>query len=170
MAARCLMRLGRAPEADAFFRNAAPLPRGDAHERAYNLVNLNQPDEAVDAYEDLLMRWPDDVLALKRLAALRMGLKQWRETLKVADRLAAIPDGNVAALTMTAIAQHELKHYDQAAAAALRVLDIDPGLAQMPLPRSLFWNNLAVDLIAGGRAAEARSYLGRAWRSRTIRC
>ena len=43
MAARCLMRLGRAAEAEAYYRKAAPLDLADAQVRAYNLVNLNEP-------------------------------------------------------------------------------------------------------------------------------
>jgi uncharacterized protein HemY len=60
---------------------------------------------------------------------------------------------------MAAIAHHELKHYDQAIMSALRVLELDHELKRMPLPRTLFWNNLAIDLIAVGRTDEARRYL-----------
>ena len=159
MVARCLMRLGRAPEADAYYQKAAPLDLADAQVRAYNLVNLNEPKQAASAYDDLLSRWPDDVLALKRLAAVRMGMEQWRDVLKIADRLIANSGEEVAGQTMAAIAHHELKHYDQAVTSALRVIELDHDLKRMPLPRQLFWNNLALDLIAGGRTDEARSYL-----------
>jgi tetratricopeptide (TPR) repeat protein len=159
MVARCLMRLGRAPEAEAFYQKAAPLDLSDAQVRAYNLVNLNEPKQAALAYAELLANWPGDVLALKRLAAIRMGLKQWRDVLKIADRLIANSDERVAGNTMAAIAHHELKHYDQAITSALRVLELDHELKRMPLPRTLFWNNLAIDLIAVGRTDEARRYL-----------
>ena len=162
MAARCLMRLSRAPEADAYFRKAAPLDRADAHERAYNLVNLNEPATAAAAYDELLERWPDDVRALKRLGAIRMGLEQWRLVLELADRLIAVNGEEIAGRTMAAIAHHELKHYDQAATAGMRMLELDSKLERMPLPKRLFWNNLAVDLIAGGRTDEARAVLTRA--------
>jgi tetratricopeptide (TPR) repeat protein len=153
------MRLGRAPEAEAFYQKAAPLDLRDAQVRAYNLVNLNEPKQAALAYDELLANWPGDVLALKRLAAIRMGLKQWRDVLKIADRLIANSDERVAGNTMAAIAHHELKHYDQAITSALRVLELDHDLKRMPLPRTLFWNNLAIDLIAVGRTDEARRYL-----------
>jgi tetratricopeptide (TPR) repeat protein len=159
MAARCLMRLSRAAEAEAHYVKAAPLDLADAHVRAYNLVNLNEPHEAALAYDDLLRCWPDDALALKRLAAVRMGLGQWRDVLKLADRLIAIPTEEVAGRTMAGIAHHELKHYDQAVTSALRVLELDHDLKRMPLPRTLFWKNLAIDLIAVGRTDEARRYL-----------
>jgi tetratricopeptide (TPR) repeat protein len=162
LAARCLMRLGRYTQAEASYRKAAPLDLADAHARAYNLVNLNEPKRAVLAYDELLKRWPDDVLALKRVAAVRMGTVQWRDALDLAGRLIAIPGEEVAGQTMAGIAHHELKHYDQAVTSWLRVLEIDNDLKQMPLPRVLFWNNLSIDLIAGGRAEEARRYLTRA--------
>jgi tetratricopeptide (TPR) repeat protein len=154
--------LGRGPEAEAYYQKVAPLDLADAHARAYNLVNLNEPKRAVVAYEELLNRWPDDVLALKRLAAVRMGMKHWRDVLNLADQLIAIPAEEVAGQTMAAIAHHELKHYDQAVTSCLRVLEIDHDLKRMPLPRTLFWNNFSLDLIAGGRTEDARQYLRRA--------
>jgi tetratricopeptide (TPR) repeat protein len=162
MAARCLMRLSRAAEAEAHYVKAAPLDLADAQVRAYNLVNLNEPHEAALAYIDLLKRWPEDARALKRLAAVRMGLGEWRDVLKLADRLIAIPKEEIAGRTMAGIAHHELKHYNQAVVSCLRVLELDPDLERMPLPRTLFWNNLCLDLIAGGQTDEARGYLTRA--------
>ncbi len=85
------------------------------------------PGGAAQIYEEILTRRPDDVLALKRLAAVRMGMKQWREVLELADRLIAIPAEEVAGKTLAAIAHHELKHYGQAVDAARRVLELDPG-------------------------------------------
>ena len=91
-----------------------------------------------------------------------MGMKQWRMVLELADRLIRVPDEEVAGRTLTAIAHHELKHYQMSVDAARRVLELDPDLKRMPLPRPLFWNNLALDLMAQGRDAEARGYLERA--------
>jgi tetratricopeptide (TPR) repeat protein len=162
MAARCLARLNRARDAEPYYRKAAPLALADAHARAYAFVGINEPKRAALAYDELLGCWPDDALALKRLAAVRMGMEQWREVLKLADRLIAIPPEEVAGQTMAGIAHHELKHYEQAVAAGLRVLELDNNLERMPLPRKLFWNNLALDLMAGGRTDEARGYLTRA--------
>ena len=162
MAARCLTRLGRAAEAEDHYRKAGPLEIDDAQARAFGLVILDQPLHAADAYEELLERRPDDVLALKRLAAVRMGMKQWRPVLELADRLIRIPTEEVAGRTLAAIAHHELKHYEMSVAAARRALELDPGLKRMPLPRTLFWNNLALDLMALGRDEEARGYLEQA--------
>ena len=156
MAARCLLGIGRAPEAEIYYRKAGPLDLADAQARAYNLLKLNEPRRAVIAYDELLKRWPDDAVALKRLAAVRMAYEQWRDVLKLADRLIATPGEEVAGQTMAGIAHHELKHYEQAIAAGFRVLDLDPELKRMPLPTRLFWNNLALDLIACGRTEESR--------------
>lgn len=160
MAARCLSRLGRAGEADEFYRRAAGrLQVDDMHDRATGLLQANHPRQAAEVYEEILKSRPRDALALKRLAAVRMAYEQWRDVLKLADRLIAMPAEEVAGQTMAAIAHHERKHYEQAVAACLRVLDLDPELKRMPLPRTLFWNNLSLDLIAGGRTDEARKYL-----------
>jgi tetratricopeptide (TPR) repeat protein len=162
MAARCLTRLGRPVEAEAYYRRAGSLGPEDLHARAFGLVQAGDAERAAQAYEELLAKHPDDILALKRLAAVRMGRKDWRATLALADRLRAIPSGEVAGLTLSAIAHHELKHYTQAVEAARNVVELDPDLAAMPLPRPLFWNNLALDLLAIGRAEEARAFIERA--------
>ena len=162
MAARCLIRLGRANEAEPFYRNARPLDLAESHVRAYNLVNLNAPHEAVRAYQELLDRWPEDALGLKRVAAVRMGLRQWDQALAVAEKLAKLPGEAVAAWTVAAVSHHELKNYGLAVNASESVLERDPELKQMLLPHTLFWNNLALDLMASGRSAEARVFLKRA--------
>jgi tetratricopeptide (TPR) repeat protein len=41
------------------------------------------------------------------------------------------------------------------------VLELDPDLKRIPLPKALFWKNLATDLMGTGRAEEAREYLNR---------
>jgi tetratricopeptide (TPR) repeat protein len=162
MAARCLARLGRAGDAEPYYGRAEPLERADMQARAYALLQANDPIDGARVYEELLSRWPDDAQAWKRLAAVRMGRKQWKSALEAADRLKAIPSEAVAGWTIAAIACHELKRHEQAVEAGRRVLALDPNLEIMPLPRPLFWNNLAIDLMALGQTAEAREYLERA--------
>ena len=162
MAARCLSRLGRASEAETYYGRAEPLEHADLQVRAYGLVQTGDPEASARVYEQLLTRRPDDALGLKRMAAVRMGQKQWRATLELADRLKALPSEEVAGWTLAAIAHHELKHYAQAVDAGRRVVMLDPSLATMVLPRTLFWNNLALDLMALGRTEEARGYLEQA--------
>ena len=162
MAARCLSRLGRSAEAEDLYRDAGPLEIADAQARALGLLSLDQPTRAAAVYEEILARQPDDALALKRLAAVRMGMKRWRPVLELADRLDRLPGERAAGQTLAAIAHHELKHYEMAVEAARGVLELDPKLERMPLPKSLFWKNFALDLMAQGRDAEARGYLERA--------
>ncbi len=162
LAARCLNRLGKFAEAEDFYRRAGRFEADDMQARAMGLLRENEPRRAARIYEELLIRRPEDVLALKRLAAVRMGLKRWKEVLDLADRLIAMPAEEVAGKTLAAIAHHELKHHGQSVDAARRVIELDPGLDRMPLPRTLFWNNLAMDLMALGQTEEARGYLERA--------
>jgi tetratricopeptide (TPR) repeat protein len=162
MAARCLTRLGHPRQAEPFYRDAGPLGLDDMQARAFAFVRANDPRAAGATYEELLAQWPDDPTALKRLAAVRMGLKQWKQVLPLADRLIKVPGAEVDGLTLAGIAHHELTHYARAAEASGRVLDLDPDLKVMPLPKALFWKNLAVDLMAEGRVEEARAHLKRA--------
>ena len=168
MAARCLTRLGKVAEAEDFYRRTGRLEPDDMQARAIGLLQEDEPRRAAQVYEELLIRRPEDVLALKRLAAVRMGLKQWNEVLDLADRLIAMPAEEVAGKTLAAIAHHELKHYGQSVDAARRVIELDPGLKRMPLPRTLFWNNLAMDLMALGRTEEARDISSGRWPTRRM--
>src|SRR5262249_96959 len=91
-----------------------------------------------------------------------MGQKRWPAVLGLAERLLVIPAEEVAGRTLSGIAHHESKHHVQAVDAGRRVLALDPELKRMPLPPTLFWNNLALDLMALGRPTEARGFLERA--------
>ncbi len=164
LAGRCLSKLGLHDQAEEQYRRAGtePMSLDDLQDRAYGLVLLEQPRRAMEIYEQILTRWPDSTLALKRSAAVYMSLKEWRPVLTVADRLQSIPGNEVAAVTLAGIGHHELKHYTEAVSAAQSVLELDPELKEMPLPHGLFWNNLALDLMAIGRTSEARDYLTRA--------
>jgi tetratricopeptide (TPR) repeat protein len=162
MAARCLSRLGNPAEAETFYDRAGPLDFDDLHARALGLIQLNDPDAAARVYEKILAQRPEESVALKRLAAVRMAMKQWRLVLELANRMAAIPAEQVSAQTMVGIAHHELKHFEQSVSAHVLVLKLDPKLKLMPLPKTLFWTNLAMDLMALGRDDEARDQLTRA--------
>jgi tetratricopeptide (TPR) repeat protein len=162
LAARCLTRLGQSGDAEAHYQRAGPLDLEDMQARAVGWLQADQPRQALAVYQDILKRWPENALALKRSAAVRMGLKQWPDVLERAGRLTAIPAEEVAGWTLEAIAHHELKHYAQAVSASRRVLVLDPHLKTMLLPPTLFWNNLALDLMALGRTDEARDFLKRA--------
>jgi tetratricopeptide (TPR) repeat protein len=164
LAARCLSRLGFLERAEDHYRMAGPSELGldDLQDRAYGLAQSERPERAVEQFYEVLTRQPSNIIALKRLAAVHMSLKQWKPVLGLADRLIAIHGCEVPGQTLSAIAHHELKQYAQAAAACERVLEVDPELKEMPLPANLFWNNLALDLIALGRTRDARELLEQA--------
>ena len=163
LAARCLSRLDFAEKAEPYYRRAGPLGLDDLHIRAYGLVRANRREEAVGAYQDILARRPDDVLALRRLAAVRIAQARRDEALALADRLIRIPSGAVIGHTLAGVVHHDTESPERAVAAFERVLALDPDLRLMPLnPRSMFWTYLAQDLLALGRPAEARRGLARA--------
>jgi len=166
LAARSLCRLGFFVQCESHYLRAGGLADqlDDLHNRAYAMVVGEQPERAQALYEEILSRSPADLLALKRLAAVQMAQKQWRAVVGLADRLIAAPGGDVDGQTLLAYGHHELRQYGLAVAAAQKVLQIDPSLQRMPLPPGLFWNNLALDLIALGRTSEAESYLVQALR------
>ena len=159
MAVRCLTRLGHAAEAEEFYDRSEPLEIDDLRARAESLVRADLTRPAAEVFEEILKRRPDDAGPLKKLAFIRLGLKQWTSALELTGRLIAIPSEAVFGVTMAGIAHHESKNYDQSVAASVRVLELDPDLKRIPLPKALFWQNLAKDLIATGRSDEARAYL-----------
>jgi tetratricopeptide (TPR) repeat protein len=164
LAARCLSKLGHARQAEEYYRRAGSLARGfdDLHDRAYAMARAGQHEQATALYHDILERRPEDALALKRLAAVQMSVKDWKPVLAIAQRLLVLPGCEVAGQTLAGIGHHELKQYAEAIGAGERVLQLDPELREMPLPTTLFWNNLALDLMAVGRSADARAHLARA--------
>jgi tetratricopeptide (TPR) repeat protein len=162
MAARCLTRLGGARQAEEYYRRCGPLELADLQDRAYSLVLMGQPEQAAGIYYEIIQQWPEEVLALKRLAAVLMELKQWKAALLLSERLIRIPEGEVAGHTLAGIGFHVSRHPAEAVASFEQVLQVDPELKQMPLPHALFWDHLALDLLALGRAREARGYLVRA--------
>jgi tetratricopeptide (TPR) repeat protein len=162
MAARCLGCMGLPRQAEVYYQQAGELDLDDLQDRAYGLVRAGDPHRAAEVYFKLITRWPDNVLALKRLAAVLMELKQWKSALLLSERLLRIPSGQVAGHTLAGIGFHVSKHAAQAAESFERVLQLDPELKEMPLPHDLFWNHLALDLIALGRTNAARGYLQQA--------
>ena len=64
--------------------------------------------------------------------------------------------------TVRAVVYHNDDNPQAAAAAFEHVLELDPELREMPLPRRLFWSHFADDLIASGRIEDAGKYLSKA--------
>ena len=162
MAARCATRIGQPTRAENHYVHAGTLEIADLQDRAYGMVQMQQPARALELYGELLEREPMDPLALKRLAAVLMGLKRYKKLPEITDRLISIPGQEVPGYTLAGIAHHVDGEYPESVRNFLRVLELDPDLKLMPLPSSLFWNHLASDLLAQGQYTEARNYLMRA--------
>jgi tetratricopeptide (TPR) repeat protein len=162
LAGRCLSRLDYAEAAEPYYRRAGNLTLADLHIRAYGLVRGNHRERAIQAYHEILARWPENVMALRRLAAVEMTQSNDLEVQKLSERLVRIPSAAAIGYTLRGVVEHNDNNPEQAVAAFERVLELDPELREMPLPRGLFWSHLTSDLLASGRPAEARRYLARA--------
>jgi tetratricopeptide (TPR) repeat protein len=162
LAARCLSRLDYAEDAEPYYRRAGQLELNDAQVRAYGLARGPHPEHAIPAYNEILLRWPDNVTALRRLAAVQLAQNNSEELFKLADRLGRIPNGAVIGQTLRGVVHHNDKNPQQAVAAFEHVLNLDPELREMPLVRTLFWSHLADDLIECGRFEDAGRHLTQA--------
>ncbi|MFO0888344.1 MAG: tetratricopeptide repeat protein [Isosphaeraceae bacterium] len=120
---------------------------------------LQEPEQAFFNYQQLLEKEPDDALAIKRMAAVLISQNRYSAISSLGERLMALPGEEVAGRTLSGIGHHVARRYAQAEEDFERVLAIDPGLKSMPLPATLFWNHLAIDLLAQGKGDEAKDYL-----------
>jgi tetratricopeptide (TPR) repeat protein len=162
VAALSLSRLDFADEADRYYRLASHLDYDDLHHRAFGLVRANHRERAIQAYQKLLSLRPDDVLALRRQAAVLISQMRRHEAMKLAERLTRIPSGAVVGHTLLGLLNHELGEPELAVAAFERVLALDADLRAMPLSPAQFWIDFGNDLIMLGRYDDARRYLSRA--------
>jgi tetratricopeptide (TPR) repeat protein len=164
LAARSLSRMGLADRAEPLYRKAGgPIGVEDLHARADGLVGAGRNAEAAETYRRLLELADADVLALRRLAALEIAADRVREASRLADRLAAIPEGAVIGETLRGVIAYNGGTFEETAEAFSRVLELDPSLERMPLdPPQMFWGYLANSLLNLGQAAEARRHLARA--------
>ena len=162
LAARSFSRLDYADQAEPYFRRAGHLAQSDLQVRAYGLARGPHPERAIPAFNEILKRWPNNVTALRRLAAVELAQNDVKDLLKLAERLSRIPDGAVIGCTLRGVVYHNDKKYQQAAIAFEHVLELDPELREMPLPRRVFWSYLADNLIASGRIDDASRYLSKA--------
>jgi tetratricopeptide (TPR) repeat protein len=159
LAALCLSRLDYADQAEPYYRRAGRISLNDQQVRAYGLARGPNPESAIPAYHDILARWPENVTALRRLAAVELARKNKDELLKLAERLSQIHGGTVIGHTLRGVVYHNDDNPQQAVAAFEHVIDLDPELREMPLSRRLFWSHLADDLIACGRTDDAKAEL-----------
>lgn len=150
--------------AEGYYRRAGALDRDASHVRALALVRSNRGPEAEAVYEAILARWPDDPTALRRLAVVYMTRHDTGKSLALARRLADSPDrpAAVVGLTMVATVNHNIRDYERAASSAARVLELDPELRSMPLPRRQFRTQYAFDLVQLGQGEAAQEQILRA--------
>lgn len=161
-AALSLSRLDYADQAEPYYRRAGRMGQSDLQIRAYGLARGPHPERAIPAYHEILSRWPENVTALRRLAAVELSQNHTEALLDLAERLDRIPNGAVIGTTLRGVVYHNDKNPQQAALAFERVLELDPQLAEMPLSRRLFWSHFAEDLVGSGRIDDARRYLTKA--------
>ncbi len=163
LVARCLSRLGRPKEAEPYYQKASPLGLEDRHIRAYAFVLSNARDPAILAYQEILRLWPQDVLALRRMAAVLISESRWYDAMDAARRLTQIPSAAVIGHTLAGVVHHNTGESEDAVNAFDQVMVLDPDLKQMPLkPRSMFWAQYGRNLIVIGRTEDAKRYLHRA--------
>jgi tetratricopeptide (TPR) repeat protein len=162
-AARCLSRLDYAAQAETYFDRAGRLALSDLQIRAFGLARGAEPALAMLAFEEILARWPNNITALRRLAAVKLAQSgNTDELLELADRLCKIPRGAIIGETLRGVIYHNNNNPQRAAACFERVLEMDPQLHDMPLSYRLFWTHFADDLLACGRVDDAAQRLKRA--------
>ena len=155
LVARCLSRMDYTEEAEPYFRRAGALSLNDLHLRAYGLARGPHHDRAIAAYREILDRSPDDVIAMRRLAAVLLAQNDTPQLLELADRLSRVPGGEVVGAMLRGTVYHNESNPQMAVASFERVLELDPGLREMPASRKLFWDQLAKDLVECGRIEDA---------------
>ena len=157
--ARSLSRLDYAERAEPYFRRAGHLSRADQQIRAFGLVRGPHPERAIPVYHKILAVEPNNLTALRRLAAAELAQHDTAELLKLADRLRSLPDGAVIGQTLLGVVYHNDSNPQRAVACFEKVLELDPELREMPLSRQLFWSQLVEDLVSCGRADDAGGVL-----------
>jgi tetratricopeptide (TPR) repeat protein len=162
LAGRCLSRLDYADEAEPYYRRAGTLSLQDQQVRAYGLVRGPHPELAIPAYREIIRLQPDNVTAMRRLAAVLLARNDKEQLLELADQLARVPRGEVIGAMLRGTVYHNDKNPQRAVAAFERVLQLDPELREMPASRPLFWKQLTDDLVECGRIEDAGRYLSQA--------
>lgn len=155
LAARCLSRLDFADQAEAYYTRAGRLSLADQQIRAYGLVRGPHPERAIPAYREILRLAPDNVTAMRRLAAVLLAKNDKDQLLDLADRLDRVPGGEVIGAMLRGTVYHNDKNPQMAVPAFERALALDPDFRQMPASRKLFWIQLTDDLIECGRVEDA---------------
>jgi tetratricopeptide (TPR) repeat protein len=166
IAGLCLSRLDYANEAEPYYalaRKHNRLTVDDLSVRAMGLARGNQREAAIAAFLEILELRPDDDETLQRLAATYYSQSRYKDALAVANRLTRSPTQRyaVAGYALVGVVHHDEHRPAEAVVAYEQVLALDPQLALLTLPSSLFFTDFAQDLIDVGRAGDARAYVRR---------
>jgi len=162
LAAQGLSWLIYPDQAEPYYRalgRRGALTLEDRNARALGLNRANRRDDAVEAYRAILHDYPDDPMALQRLAAVHWGRRDTDGALDAARRLAATPTGGVAGHTIMAEVYYDLKQHDLAIPHFRKVVALDPELRRLTQPRVIFWQQYGDALLRKGLSAEARAAL-----------
>ena len=108
-----------------------------------------------------LAHWPENVTALRRLAAIQLSDYNTPELNVLAERLIHNPGGAAIGYTLRGVVAYQNNNHEGAVAAFEKVLEVDPDLRLMPLPHKTFWTYLAENLIKGGHTNDVGRYLTR---------
>lgn len=161
-AALALSRMSYAALAEPYYARAGKLSLAEMHTRAESLMRCNERLKAIEAFQAILARQPDDIQALQLEAGVLLTMYRRTQALALATKLTQIPGGEVIGYSMVGFIQHLLEDPESAVVAYERVLQLDPELKATPIPHKQFWLEFAQDLIRQGRGIEARRYLLRA--------
>jgi len=159
LVAHCLNRLDYAESAESYYQRVGSLSLNDQQIRAYGLVRGPHPERAIPVFNEILARSPNNITAMRRLAAVLLVQNQTEQLLELAQRLDRTSNGAVIGSTLRGVVYHNDDNPQQAVAAFRRVLELDPQLHETPLALGLFWSHLADDLAKSGRIDDARKAL-----------
>ena len=163
LAARCLYRLGRFIDAEAVFQREPDLSRfsrEDLECRGQGLLVLQRWPQAIDVYQELHRRHPDDARALKRLAVLLFQTDKADDALPVAELLAkSFPDEAAAGYCIQGAIWQKLRNAANSADCFKKSLDLDSSANSLPVPRVRVIERLVDSLKHLGQLDEARSRL-----------
>jgi tetratricopeptide (TPR) repeat protein len=168
LAARCLMRLGRGAEAEPFLRRAGAAALPDLKGLARALLEQGRTGQAVPLLREILRLDPRDVDAARSLTGIHQARGEYALAEELASRLVKDPESELVGQALLGTIHQDLATRGvESPATAIqafeRVLQLDPDLERCPIqPRRMFWDFLARDLIAEGRAADARRHLEKA--------
>jgi tetratricopeptide (TPR) repeat protein len=167
LAARSLSRLDFAAEAEPYFLRAGTLALNDLQIRAYGLARGPEPARAIPIYNQILAANPDQLTALKRLAAVELARSNRESLFALAERLEKAPGGTTMSLMLKGGAYHLAGKPLDSVARFEKVLALDPGLVELPLSHRTFWSQFADDLVALGRRERAQQVLTQALAQRS---